>query len=236
MPKVRGVIIGFHGCVYNKFGNSVLSALQNVFRCKSLNIKREDLIQTTGLNINKRILDVLNKPHVEIKWTEMYGKKPSYYDSLELEKDFYSIYNTNTKYQLLPGVENVLELLKQKNIKIILNSEQKNFNFDNYFDYVITDNDKFKPYSTWKLLERLDIYDIKSVINIDSTVPGLIGGKNLQCINIGVNRWSPHINNISNELKYEVKNSYDLLSLTNPDYLLPHFYNFEEILNEIENY
>ena len=73
-----------------------------------------------NLITNKRILDVLNKPHVEIKWTEMYGKKPSYYDSLELEKDFYTIYNTNTKYQFLPGVENVLELLKQKNIKIIL--------------------------------------------------------------------------------------------------------------------
>ena len=47
--------MGYHGCVYNKFGNSVLSALQNVFKCKSLNIKREDLIQTTGLHINKRI-------------------------------------------------------------------------------------------------------------------------------------------------------------------------------------
>ena len=45
-----------------------------------------------------------------------------------------------------------------------------------------------------------------------------------------------HIDNVSNELKYEVKNSYDLLSLTNPDFMLPHFYNFEEILYEIENY
>lgn len=236
MTKIRCAIIGFHGCVYNKFGNSVLHALKTLFRCRNLIIKEEDFIQTAGLHINKRILDILNKPHVEIKWTEIYGKKPSYYDSLELEKDFYTIYNSNTKYQFLPGVENVLELLKQKNIKIILNSEQKNFNFDECFDYVITDNDKFKPYSTWKLLERLDIYNIKSVINIDSTVPGLLGGKNLNCINIGVNAWSPNINTISNELKYEVKNSYDLLSLTTPDYLLPHFYNFEEILNEIENY
>lgn len=230
MSKIKCVVLGFHGCVYNKFGDSIKKALLDTFKYKSLLLKENDITITSGLKINKRILHILTKDHIKSKWEEYYGETPNYNDSLKLEEDFYKIYDVNTKYEFLPGVEDILELLKKKNIKLILNSEQKNHNFHHdIFDYVINENDKIKPYSLWKILENLNINDLNKVVNIDSTVPGLLGGKKSNLINVGVNEFSPYINNLSNDLNIEMEKSFDILNMTNPNFMIQNFYELDKI-------
>lgn len=182
-----------------KDNGEIAKAFQQAMREHSYKIPIEKINPLMGYKKTEAIKKMLNEYEADkVKITDDYiDKIHERFVALMVE-----YYNTTDELQPLPNVKDVFIYLKEKNIKIGLDTgfpneitdviiERLGWLKNNFINYVVSSNQvpagRPQPYMIQKMMEQAGITDAKKVIKIGDTETDINEGLNAGCLySIGI--------------------------------------------------
>jgi len=240
---IKSCIFGLGGTIVDKYALTTFLSLRKVFETVEIHISQNLLSKNIELSANSRIISIISEKDILDRWLEKYDNYPDEYDIRSLISLYHSIHTGYCKnlITILPETKKCIEYLREQDILIgcTTNYSRTNMNLikqrldnnniiiDNYVSANI--NQKPYPYMIHKNMKDFMIYNPRNIIKISNSVSGIQEGNKAGCWNVGVARWSIHMNIYgiseayslpSQELQSNLDNSRNTLEKAGADFVI----------------
>ena len=179
---MAGTVVQENGAVYIALANSLRKV-----KCK---VNDGDIQEWHGRSKDEVLLDALYSQYTPIVAHD------KYIEALDLfDHELHTQYFTNHRLSLIdPDIPTFFNSLRQKGIKVALNTGYSQIMQNNIIDYLnlgscidsfISSDDvkRGRPYPSMihHLMEKTDTLDVKSVVKVGDTIIDMLEGKNAGC-------------------------------------------------------
>jgi len=209
--RTKAVILDFSGTTLDAYVLAPAVVFQQVFAEHGVNVTMKDCREPMGLRKDLHINKMLQIPEVGHAWYSVHGTMPTAeVEGAKLFKDFVPMQLACLPdyAELLPGVQETVENLRRRDIKIGLTTGftrvmvdvlERHANEQGlYFDATVAGDDvqngaRPTPHMLYKNLDKMGINNINEVIKVDDTVSGIGEGINANCRTVAVSRYSNYM-------------------------------------------
>jgi phosphonoacetaldehyde hydrolase len=248
---IKGVIFDLSGTIIDKYSLSSLINLRKAFLRKRIDLYPNMLIKDLDKKKLNHIYAISNTYQFKSQFLHNHGSPAYDNDLLEIYDDFCSLQQLSLKsnVDIIPGAEDTLKMLKDRNIKIGITSNSINREhmdlcinilkrYGIQIDSAVSTSCLTKVMGTnsdmIKLnMKQMDIDDPKHILRVDDMCSGIEGGNNIGCLTVAVPRWSSSMGVHSykcleeleepenfNKLRGKLIMSRDILYNSNPYYMI----------------
>lgn len=214
---IKGVIFDLSGTIIDKYSLSSLINFRNAFFSKRIDLYPNMLIKDIDKKKINHIYAISNTYQFKSQFWHQHGRRHHDNDLLEIYDEFCSLQQLSlkTNVDIIPGAEDTLKMLKDRNIKIGIatdfNEQHMDLGIDILKRYGIEIdsavstsclNKVTRPNSDMVKLnmihlnaikmnmKQMGIDDPKHILKVDSTCLGIEEGLNTDCLTVAVPRWS----------------------------------------------
>lgn len=240
-------IFNLSGLLYDKYNLISSLNLINIFKNKNIILPYSLVFKYSNYSINSQIKYILLNKTVNYNWLQLYNKKPKInIDAKLIENKFNEnmINYIDDYFNMNIETKNIINILKQQNINVAINSnlnfkntkyildlfKNDNVLFDNYVTTDCINSNIDNPFMIYKNMYDLNITDINNITLISSSNEGILSGKKANCNTIGICNTSSSMN-IYTEKDYD---KYETLFNTHQNDF-SNFKNYNRILSEYNN-
>ena len=248
---IKGVIFDLSGTIIDKYSLSSLINLRKAFLSKRIDLYPNMLIKDVDKNKLNHIYAISTTYQFKSQFLHIHGSPAYDNDLLEIYDIFCNLQKLSlkTNVDIIPGAEDTLKMLKDRNIKIGITSNSFNREhmdlcinilgrYGVHIDSSASTSCLTKVMGTnsgmIKLnMKQMGIDDPKHILRIDDMCSGIEGGNNIGCITVAVPRWSVSMGVHSykcleeledpdnfNKLRAKLIMSRDILYNSNPYYMI----------------
>lgn len=208
--NIKGIIFNLSGVLIDRYGYLMLNTVKNLYKRQQIKINEIDICKNIGLPLEGIIINTMNIDSIGMQWCLNKGEFPNYMDVMNMKEEGEKIQLEllrQNPISILPKITNTFEKLKEREIVTAITSELPAYSLDNITKQLSNCNIRFSseisrinqdPFSIYTTMKRLDLYPVRDIIKIDSTINGIKEGYNAGCYTIGVSKYSP-LNNYMNE-------------------------------------
>lgn len=204
---IKGVIFDLSGTIIDKYSLSSLINLRNAFFSKRIDLYPNMLIKYIDKKKLNHIYAISNTYDFKYQFLHIHGRRHYDNDLLEIYDEFCSLQKLSlkTNVDIIPGTEDTLKMLKDRNIKIGIATDFNEQHMDLGID-ILKQNDveidsavstsclaKVTRPNTDMVkinMKQMGIDDPKHIVKVDSTCLGIQEGLNAGCLTVAVPRWS----------------------------------------------
>ena len=210
---IKGVIFDLSGTIIDKYSLSSLINLRKAFFSKRIDLYPSALIKDIDKKKLNHIYAISNTYDFKYQFLHQHGRRHYDNDLLEIYDEFCSLQQLSlqqlslkTNIDIIPGAEDTLKMLKDRNIKIGITSNSFNREhmdlcinilgrYGVHIDSSASTSCLTKVMGTnsdmIKLnMKEMGIDDPKHILRVDDMCSGIEGGNNIGCLTVAVPRWS----------------------------------------------
>ena len=247
---IKGVIFDLSGTIIDKYSLSSLVNLRKAFFSKRIDLYPNMLIKDVDKNKLNHIYAISTTYQFKSQFLHNHGSPAYDNDLLEIYDEFCNLQKLSlkTNVDIIPGAEDALKMLKDRNIKIGIatdfNEQHMSLGIDILKHNGVEIDSAVSTSCLAKVtrpntdmvklnMEQMGIDDPKHILKVDSTCLGIQEGLNAGCLTLAVPRWSASMGVHSykcleeledpdnfNKLRGKLLMSRDILYNSNPYYMI----------------
>lgn len=209
---IKGVIFDLSGTIIDKYSLSSLINLRKAFFRKHIDLYPSALIKDVDKKKINHIYAISNTYDFKYQFLNQHGRRHYDNDLLDIYDDFCYLQQLSLQQlslkanvDIIPGAEDTLKMLKDKNIKIGIASDFSEQHMDLGIDilgrYGIEIDSAVSTSCLAKVtrpnadmvklnMKQMGIDNPKEILKVDSTCLGIEEGLNVGCLTVAVPRWS----------------------------------------------
>jgi len=209
---IKGVIFDLSGTIIDKYSLSSLINLRNAFLSKRIDLYPNMLNKYIDKKKINHIYAISNTYDFKYQFIHKHGRRHYENDLLDIYDEFCCLQKLSlqqlslkTNVDIIPGAQDTLKMLKDRNIKIGIttdfNEEHMSLGIDILGRYGVHIDSSASISCLTKVMgtnsdmiklnmKQMGIDDPKHILKVDSTCLGIQGGLNAGCITAAVPRWS----------------------------------------------
>ena len=204
---IKGVIFDLSGTIIDKYSLSSLINLRKAFLSKRIDLYPNMLIKDIDKKKLNHIYAISNTYHFKYQFLHQHGRRHYDNDLLDIYDEFCFLQQLSlqTNVDIIPGAEDTLKMLKDRNIKIGIATDFNEQHMDLCIDILKQNGVEIDSSVSTSCLakvtrpntdmvklnmKQMGIDDPKHILKVDSTCLGIQEGLNAGCLTVAVPRWS----------------------------------------------
>jgi phosphonoacetaldehyde hydrolase len=202
--QVSAVLFDWAGTVVDHGSWAPVAVFIDVFHMHGIELTLEQVRKPMGMAKRDHIKVILEEPRVREEWKSRYKAEPGFADIDSLYDEFLEIQEAAIldRSGLIEGVAELSQSLVESGIQIgattgyprnVMKGLIRRANEQGFTPAcTITATDvpvgRPAPWMIFRACERLNVYPMEQVVNVDDTVAGVLSGVNAGCWSVGVSR------------------------------------------------
>jgi phosphonoacetaldehyde hydrolase len=202
--EVRAVLFDWAGTVVDHGSWAPVAVFIDVFHLHGIELTLEQVRKPMGMAKRDHIKLIFEDPQVRAEWKLRHGEEPGFAAVDALYDDFLTNQEAAIldRSELLEGVAELSQSLVESGIQIggttgyprnvvkglIHRANEQGFTPACTITATDVPIGRPAPWMIFRACERLNVYPMEQVVNVDDTVAGVLSGVNAGCWSVGVSR------------------------------------------------
>ncbi len=204
LPRLKAVIFDWAGTTVDHGSRAPALVMQEVFRRQGIDLTLEQARGPMGMAKREHIATLAALPDVAAAWSARHGRPCGNTDIDAMYTDFLPLQKAvlGRHCGVIAGVPQAVEQCRSRGLRIgsstgytrelmeivVAAAREQGYEADCVVCAEDASRGRPAPYLLFEAAQRLDVYPMWSVVNVDDTPVGVTAGRNAGCWSVGIVR------------------------------------------------